>query len=183
MPKQSSAEPAQEPVNNQWWIPLVLVAFTVYYLVSIVAVSRPEEISYSDFVAQVESRQVESVLIRGRDIRGRYQAGGSDVGDRQEYHFHVVIPEMEGQQLLALLVDHGVDIEVRADEAPVWLQLLAGFLPWLLIIGFFVWSSRALRERMGGAGGMYGFGRSRARRHESRTDGLRFADEIGRAHV
>lgn len=179
MPTHNSAEPTPQPDSNHWLLPLLLMAFSIYYLVSFVAVSRPEEISYSDFITQVESQRVESILIKGRDVKGRYFTGNSPGSDGTDYDFHVIIPELEGQRLLDVLADQEVVIEVSADQAPFWLQLLAGFLPWLLIIGFFVWSSRALKGRLGGMGGMYGFGRSRARRHKHDADEIRFADVAG----
>jgi hypothetical protein len=57
-------------------------------------------------------------------------------GEHRNYDFHVVIPDLEGPRLLELLADKNVVIGVRADQPPLWLQTLAGFLPWLLIIGF-----------------------------------------------
>ena len=116
---------------------------------------------------------MQSVLIKGRDVRGRYSASG-DAESRARYDFHVVIPELEGERLLDLLSEHGVEVDVRADQAPYWQQLLFGFLPWLLIIGFFIWSTRALRRSLGSGtrGGLYGFGRSRARRQAPDAEGL-----------
>lgn len=175
------AEEQQQRQSNHWLLPLWIFAFGIYYLATFVLPEAPREISYTEFVKQVETNQVHTVLIRGRDVRGRHQDVESSEG--KHYDFHVVVPELEGERLLSLLEDNQVVIEVRADEAPFWLQLLSGFLPWLLIIGFFFWSSRSLSQRMGsgggGLGGMYGFGRSRARRHNTDESKVSFEDVAG----
>ncbi len=180
MPEQPAqpGEPQRQDGHNPYLLPLLLIAFCVYYLTNFVLVEGPESISYSQFVEQVSTNQVQSVLIRGRDVRGRYTGTEAD-GPQSRYDFHVVIPEIEGERLLDLLSRHNVTIEVQADKAPYWQQLLFGFLPWLLIIGFFIWSSRALRRSLGGAGGAggaYGFGRSRARRQAPDASGPHFDD-------
>lgn len=181
MPEQQTQDPAPENRHNPLLLPIFLIAFLIYYLSNFVLVEGPEQISYSVFVNQVETNQVESVLIKGRDVRGRYR-GVEEAGGPPRYDFHVVIPELEGERLLDLLALHNVTIDVRADQAPFWQQLLLGFLPWLLIIGLFLWSGRMLRRGMGsggGAGGLYGFGRSRARRQAPDAEGPTFEDIAG----
>jgi cell division protease FtsH len=175
-------KPAEEKHPNQWLLPLWLLAFGIYYLTTFVMPEPVAEIAYSEFVQKVEQSGVHTVMIKGRDVRGRYEGSDSVEGVEQPWDFHVVIPELEGERLLQLLEENRVAIEVRADQPPFWLQLLSGFLPWLLIIGFFVWSSRALRGRMGGIGGLGGttsFGSSRAKRHGAEEDGPTFDDIAG----
>lgn len=181
MPEQQTQDPTPVNRHNPLLLPVLLIAFMIYYLSNFVLVDGPEQISYSVFVNQVETNQVQSVLIKGRDVRGRYR-GADEAGGPPRYDFHVVIPELEGARLLDLLAQHNVTIDVRADQAPFWQQLLVGFLPWLLIIGLFLWSGRMLRRGMGaggGAGGLYGFGRSRARRQAPDAEGPTFEDIAG----
>ena len=180
--RQPQPPPQQQPdeeKHSPYLVPLLLIAFCIYYITNFLLVEGPEAISYSRFVEQITTNEVQSVLIKGRDVRGRYASSG-EAGARDPYDFRVVIPELEGERLLDLLAEHNVTVDVRADQAPYWQQLLFGFLPWLLIIGFFIWSSRALRRSMGGGvgggGGIYGFGRSRARRQAPDATGPRFSD-------
>ena len=177
MPEKKLEEQPQGDKHNPYLVPLLLIAFCVYYITNFLLVEGPETISYSSFVEQITTNQVQSVLIKGRDVRGRYSKSG-EVGPRAPYDFHVVIPELEGERLLDLLAEHAVVVEVRADQAPYWQQLLFGFLPWLLVLAFFFWSTRALRRGMGGGvgGGLYGFGRSRARRQAPDAEGPCFDD-------
>ena len=175
-------KPVEEKRGNQWLLPLWLAAFGIYYLATFVLPEPLQEIAYSEFVQKVELTGVHTVVIKGHDLRGRYSGSESVEGSDSKYDFHVVIPELEGERLLRLLEENHVTIQVRADQPPFWLQLLSGFLPWLLIIGFFVWSSRALKGRLGGMGGLGaagGFGSSRAKRHGIEENGPGFDDIAG----
>ena len=119
MPEKTPQPPAgeQQPQDhhNPYLVPVLLIAFCVYYLTNFVLVEGPEAISYSRFVEQVTTNQVQSVLIRGRDVRGRY-AGTEEQGARPRYDFHVVIPEIEGERLLDLLSRHNVTVDVLEQE-------------------------------------------------------------------
>ena len=54
--------------------------------------------------------------------------------------------------LLPLLRQHGVQISAKSQQQPFAVQLLLTLLPWALIIGVWIWLSRA-RKRMMVAGG------------------------------
>lgn len=165
------------PVNRL--LVIWLMAFGIYYLVTVVMTEPAQEIAYSQFVQQLQTGEVASVRLKGRDIQGQYRGAEGAAASS----FHVVIPELEGERLLRLLDDSEVEVRVAADQPPFWVQLLSGFAPWILIIGLFWWSSRALRGRLGGGGGSlvggYGFGKSRARRHAADETGVGFADVAG----
>ena len=83
--------------------------------------------------------------------------------------------------LTELLSDQEVVINAEApDEGrSLWATLLLGFLPTLLLIGFFVWLAR--RQLRGGAGGVLGgFGRATARRFQAgEQDRVTFDDVAG----
>ena len=58
----------------------------------------------------------------------------------------------------------GVTIRTESTEASWFATLLITLLPWVLIIGFFVYSSKKFQERMGGGGaGLFKFGKSKAK--------------------
>src|SRR5439155_26689044 len=68
-------------------------------------------------------------------------------------------------QLTTLLTQAGVTVNAESPDSgrSIIGTLLLGFLPWLLLIGFFIWLAR--RQAGAGKGGVLGgFGRATARR-------------------
>jgi cell division protease FtsH len=94
------------------------------------------------------------------------------------YHkFHTMFPAAIGDpNLMALLESHQITVEVSAASNPWLLNLLIDWLPMLLLIGFFWW----MATRSGrGQGGMFNFGRLKARRYSSDQPKITFADVAG----
>lgn len=172
---ESKPQLPQNP-TSQWW-PLFLLAFALYYVIQVVLPTPPKTLAYSEFLTQVEQGEIARVVIKGEQIRGYYQ-GANDAAKRG-FDFQLVVPEMAGEGLLAQLLANDITVSTEASAAPVWAQLLMGFLPWLLIIGFFVWSSRALQKRLGGGAGIAGFSQSRARRFKPKDHGPSYDDIAG----
>ncbi len=163
-PSKSPDKPDLAAGFERQWPWLLLMLFGVYYLLS-QPQSAPQLLDYTELLRQIDSGRVDSVELRGLELRGRYQQSS----DASRYDFTTTIPALEDRTLLERLTAKGVKVSVRPDQSPVWLQLLVGFIPWVLIFGFLIYSTRAMRGRMGG--GMFDFGRSKARRFE-RIEGL-----------
>jgi cell division protease FtsH len=69
--------------------------------------------------------------------------------------------------LEAFLIEHKVEISaVPIREGSLWVTLLFGFGPAILIIAFYVWLYRRAAQQGGGMGGLMGIGRSKARRYD-----------------
>jgi cell division protease FtsH len=87
--------------------------------------------------------------------------------------------------LLPLLENNAVRIRAETAEEPWFLRLLIYLLPWILIIGFFVYSSKKFQQRMGGrGGGIFGFGKSKARLYDRSADiDVSFKDVAGLANA
>src|SRR5215467_12895692 len=87
-------------------------------------------------------------------------------------HFTTTLPSFVGPGLEAFLIDHGVEISAKPIEEggnPI-LNLLFGFGPALLFIGFYIWMFRRAAQQGGGIGGLMGIGKSRARRYDQEKD-------------
>lgn len=168
----------QNQQNNQRWLSIVLLMFFFYYLLQVFMVKPIPTISYSDFLRQIKAEEVAEVIIKGNEIHGSYQLS-ADPASKRQFDFQVIVPNFESARLLDALENHDVSIRVQPDELPFWAKMVAGFLPWLLILLFFVWSSRALQARMGGGNGLMGFSSSRARRFEPSTEGPTYHDIAG----
>jgi cell division protease FtsH len=113
------------------------------------------EVDYGTFLSEVESGGIREVGIRSHEIVGRRRDGTSfrtyDPGDRG---------------LVGDLLNNRVSIEAQPPEGSgVLLELMLSWLPFLVLIGVWVW---LMRRGMGGGmgGGVLNFSKSRARLHE-----------------
>ena len=94
------------------------------------------------------------------------------------YHqFHTIFPTTIGDRnLMPLLEAHHVVVSASAPSTSWAADLIIGWLPMLLLIGFFWWmASRANRSQAG----MFGFGRMKAKRYTSEQSRVTFADVAG----
>jgi len=88
--------------------------------------------------------------------------------------FRTTFPAVVGDpSLMALLEAHDVTVDVEAPSTPWLTLLLANGLPVLLMIGLLVWMGRQATR---GQAGVFGFGRSRARRYAEDRPTVTFAD-------
>ncbi|MFG1609091.1 ATP-dependent zinc metalloprotease FtsH [Actinoplanes sp. NPDC049265] len=126
---------------------------------------RPEPrvpVSYTFFVTQAQRANVAEITSTGDTIEGTFRAKVT-YEKKQVDRFTTERPTFAADNLFALLQAHGVAVNANPPDAPApfWQQLLLGIGPALLIIGLMVWFFR--RAAAGAAGGIGGFGRSRAR--------------------
>src|SRR4029078_10330090 len=73
--------------------------------------------------------------------------------------------------------EKGVVIKAVDGNVSSWFELLVGFGPTLLLIGAFVWVSR--RSATAAGGGLFGLGRSRAKRYSEEQPKVTFDDVAG----
>ncbi len=130
-------------------------------------------VSYSQFLNEVEQGQVKGIEIQGLQLRGRR----SDITD--SFDFKTTLPEFVDQRLLDTLTDNAVVIEIKSNEPSVWLKVVLGLVPWLLIVGLFMYSGRLMRNRLGGGNGVGGFTQSRARRFDNQKPGPGYENVAG----
>ncbi len=125
------------------------------------------EKSYSQFISEVESGRVSSVVITNNIVSGQLADGT---------RFETIIPE--GADLVTKLEDRNVNITARAPESsPFWSILLSSWLPFIVIIG--VWFFFIRQMQGGGRGGAMGFGKSRAKLLTETQGKVTFEDVAG----
>jgi cell division protease FtsH len=192
-PDGRGAEPERkQPMipRSRQFIAILLGLLAVNLIISFVTGS-PEErerVPYQPFfVNQVEADNVSEISSQGDSIEGELEeeATFDPPGDAEPVSvtsFETEVPAfIDPAQLTRLLDRHNVLINAEPpDEGrSIWVTLLLGFLPTILLVGFFIWLIR--RQTRGGGGGVLGgFGRSTARRvqrdHQERVD---FEDVAG----
>jgi cell division protease FtsH len=136
------------------------------------------------FLQQVGSGNVKEISSQGSTIEGTFKANvrypSNDPNATPTTLFHTEVPTFaNNNQLSNLLIEHEVTINAHSlsQSTSIWLSLLIGFGPWLIIVGLFMFFAR---RATGGAGGPLGaFGRSRARRADGSTVRVTFDDVAG----
>jgi cell division protease FtsH len=149
------------------------------------SVSRVQ-IPYSPtFLKQVTNDNVVSISSKGDSIQGTFKQAITYPSNSKTAPsttlFSTEIPSFASNpQLFALLSDHKVTINAQPVQSnpSVISEILFGFGPTILLVLLFVWLMRRAAAA-GGAGGLMGFGRSRARRVEGEDQHVTFADVAG----
>ena len=189
-----------------WFLVLLLIN---YWLVTTLFPSgdAPVTVPYTVFREQVGKGNVMAIYSRGTGIEGRFRAavtwptpddlkqagttgGRKSAIDRRllppphtSVHFTTELPAFFDRGLETYLIEHGVEISaVPIQQGSGWATLLYGFGPAILLIGFYVWMYRRAAQGGGmGMGGMFGMGRSKARRYDAADESQRvtFNDVAG----
>ena len=178
MPDQSpnandSSSPRHARESYITWILLLMMGFV--YFEYILPNRSVEAISYSELVQAVEDNRIRQVDIRGVDVKGYYLNA-----DLEQPQFKTTLPAFVDSDILELMREHGVVVNIKPDESPLWVQIITGLLPWAFLIFLFMYASRMWQSRMGtGGGGVFNFSRSRARRYERSENGPTYDDVAG----
>ncbi|MBV8714932.1 MAG: ATP-dependent zinc metalloprotease FtsH [Chloroflexi bacterium] len=176
-----------------WWISFLIVLVLNYLLVQVFLPERPNpriDVPYTFFKQQVMADNVSEVTSQGDTIQGTfknqitYPTDASQGQQQTSNLFQTVQPQFADPGLETLLEQHNVVINAHSlDQArPWWQTLLLSFAPTLLLIGLFFWISSRAASQLGGSGGPFGLGRSRAKRYDQNTEGaarITFADVAG----
>ena len=151
------------------------VALYVFIIVIAVAIfntfvypqEKFTEMAYSDFVAQIEKKNVSSVIMVENSIKGKLKDGTE---------FSTYIPNND-TQIVKKMTDGDVVITVKPPEQPSWwMSLLSSLLPILILVGVWFW---IMNQTQGGGGRVMSFGRSRARMSGEGQVHVNFSDVAG----
>jgi cell division protease FtsH len=93
------------------------------------------------------------------------------------------MPSFADPKLIHLLEESNVTIKAKKQGSSWLSSVLIFLLPWFLIIGFFVYTQRRMSGMMGGPGGIFGIGRSRAKRYEKTSGDITYNNVAGLENV
>ena len=133
--------------------------------------SMAEEYNYSEFMQQVQTGQVEEVVISGREIIGTLKSGQT---------FKTFSPETDNSALVGELLNSKVKISGKAPEKQSFLaQIFIHWFPFLLLIGVWIFFMRQMQGGAGGGRGAMSFGKSKAKMQTEDQVKVTFDDVAG----
>jgi cell division protease FtsH len=189
------------------WI-LFLIFFSVWYVNVLRPKASPEvNLPYSVFLDQVRAANVTKVHIVGDKITGFFAkpipwpeakvdktastpanhktssgtkpptAESSSAAPSTYNEFQTTFPSAIGDpNLISMLEAHKVVVDVSQPSSPWLLELLVSWFPMLLLVGFFWWMGMKATQNQAG---LFGLGRSKARRYNEDQSRVTFDDVAG----
>ena len=154
--------------NFALWVIIVLLLLALFTLFQNPGQrASSQDISFSQLLSEVDQSHVRDVVIQGQEIHGTFTNGGS---------FQTYAPN--DPTLVKRLYDGKVSITARppGDNVPWFVGLLVSWLPFIALIGVWIFLSRQMQ---GGAGKAMGFGKSRAKMLTEAHGRVTFEDVAG----
>ena len=140
-------------------------------------------VPYSYFVSQVDASNVVSVTAQGSTIQGtlRHSITYPAQNGTTTPYFKTERPAFADDHLLTALLNEGAVVNAKpaTSSSGLWLTLLGGVLPTLLLVGFWLWIIQRYWGQGGGASGMFGLGQSKVHKYEASQQRTTFADVAG----
>jgi cell division protease FtsH len=153
--------------NIAFWIVLFLLILALFNLFNgNQSTSSARSISYSEFIQRVEDRAVASVVLDGERVI---------ITARDGRQFVTVRPQ--GENVAERLIASDVEVRVEPQEQSGLMSLISLWLPFLVLIG--IWIFFMNRMQGGGRGGAMGFGKSRAKLLTEKHGRITFDDVAG----
>jgi cell division protease FtsH len=171
--KPTPTAPPPPPAWRNWLWPIMLFAIlALFYLLP--TRSQTTSLTYSQFLSDVGSHQVQSLQISG-------SVGGTSTGTlKNKTSFTVVIPPQAGQTSLNDLTANIPDVTAAPSGEGFGTEVLIYLITFGLPILIFVWLFRRIsRSAAGGLQGVLGAGRSRAKVFDEERPSTTFADVAG----
>ena len=186
-PTGTPPTPQPNPLKRwSWWLSFLVILLINFFLISTLTPGQSQrtEVSYTFFRQQVLAGNVAEISSRGDTIQGTFRQAVQYPANAGQpvTNFSTVRPAFADPGLETLLDEQGVTINARPIDEPAnpLLNLLLSFGPTLLLIGGFIWISSRASGAMGG-GGLFGMGKSQAKRYDEASVGQRvtFEDVAG----
>jgi cell division protease FtsH len=157
-----------------FWVLIIAISFLITQVFS-PGRQQPEELTYTEFSRQLEAANVQEVtVIDGRRIEGELRQPVPK-GQRSVEQFFTQLPIRDSETILARLEAANVPIS-GAEARQNWWIVIVQALPWLLIIGFWIFM---LRQMQSGGSKAFQFGKSKAKVLTGDTPKVTFADVAG----
>ncbi len=194
-PDRGQKGPSQKPGLGKPGKPLkAMVFWVIIVLVLLIAFQMFEmgktpdyRITYSEFLTQIESGNIESITFKGLEVEGKLMAptlipmmSTGEQTERREVeveNFVLVLPA-EDKDLPARILakNENTIVEGQVPGGSMWVKLVTSGLPLLLIVGLWL---LIMRQMQAGGNRAFSFGKSRARMFGGDRPKVTFHDVAG----
>lgn len=125
-----------------------------------------KKISYTAFLEKVQKGNIKTVVIKEQHVTGEYADGTQ---------FETYAPKDSG--MVSILRENNVQIFAKPpDQNPWYVQVLISWLPFILLIGIWIFF---MRQMQGGSGKAFNFGKSKAKLLTKDQQKVTFKDVAG----
>ncbi len=150
-----------------FWVILICVVVLLWTVVRSGRTGAEQQMSFTQFLSEVEAGRVKSVTISGNGVRGTLREDNANL--------RTVIP-INYPDIYKLLRDKNVNVEIKESGTSNWVTLLINAVPFLLLLAFWIFM---MRQMQSGGNKALSFGKSRARLHSSQQRKVTFKDVAG----
>ena len=189
-PQDKNPDPKGKPQTSMWMhqlVWLVTMGLFIYFWANLQEGGLPE-IDYTAFKNEISMGNVAQVVIKEKQVTGEFKIPAA-VNPRSKEpvkRFTTILPDFVDAGLLQQLEEQEVKIKVVTSKSPTWLLILGNMVPWLLLLGLFLYSGRILQGTFSGgaagggrAGNLFSFSQSKAKKYEAETIKTGFNDVAG----
>ncbi|MBD3156560.1 AAA family ATPase, partial [Candidatus Peregrinibacteria bacterium] len=164
--------PPKKPKNSFFYLIVFALIITAVVIIFNPGEGGAEKVTMNTFIEQVRNEEVKALEVKNERIDITL------VDDTKEFTY-----KEKGQTLREILQDvpqditNDIDTEIISTEGEeLWYNLLLSIVPFLLIIGFFVFMMRQAQSSNNQA---MSFGKSKARLHDKEKNRTTFKDVAG----
>ncbi|MGB3341237.1 MAG: ATP-dependent zinc metalloprotease FtsH [bacterium] len=154
-----------------WSLIIIAVYIIIWQVIS--RSTKAVDIPYSIFLHELRGNNIYEVTMTERSIKGKFRSSISLEGKENFSDFSTLIP-FDDPKLAEELVQYNV--RVVAKQKSGWGNILIGIVPWLLLIGVWIFF---IRQMQSGQNRALGFGRSRAKVILENKPSVTFDDVAG----
>ncbi len=172
-------EPVEEnkfnPFSNIWvMVILMMLGFQLFNYMAVQ--EQSETLSYNKFKSKIEQNIIKEIRVNGDQVVATLKFG---VGESARY-YRTTLPPFEDKTFLELLEKNKVDMHIKSQkESNFWLSFFM-LLPLFVFLGFIFYSSRRMKEQLGGmGGGIFDFMHSTAKKYAKQEVSVTFDDVAG----
>ena len=112
-----------------FWVVLICVAVLLIAVVQRGQGGKEETITFTQFLAKIDSKEVKEVTIADRDVTGGYQ--------NPNLKFHTQIPA-NYPALYDKLNTSGVNVTIKDTSSGNWMSFLLNASPFIVLLAFWI---------------------------------------------